>query len=142
MKDYLIDALVLFFQYFSGVVLAVATTYLILVVMEKVVVAYVSDEDFKKNALSELDKTKGWWKLVLVVGLILSLGFTLSSSRLQFKRDPVDSENVLTQQQQQIQESYEETRDQPIVDRSLKPRHTEEEREDRFNDMVDWKNRE
>lgn len=142
MQDYFLDASVLFFQYFSPWIGAIILMYLLVTIVIKGIEKNAPETEDVESLLKTLTDLRSNWKILVVLALVVATYHTLTSSRLQFKMDPVDSEHVLQQQQRQIQEQYEETRDQPIVDRTRQPSKTEDERKSDFDDMVDWKNRE
>lgn len=143
MQDYFVDAAVLLFQYFSPWLFSVFMTYLVISVCLKLLEKYPDAlEENTGDVVRHLTDVRGYWKAALLLGFIVCVAMVLSSSRLQFKRDPVNTEHTIQAQKQQIEEEAEAVKGQPKLDLSRQPKHTEEERQDRFDDMVDWKNRE
>ena len=135
MENYFIDAGILFFQNFSTIGVAI-----VLIVLFLTSILYIGEKQgADQEYLNHLREIRGYWKFMTVVGIAVAIILTLASSSLQFNRT-VDVEQERSEQHQEYKEEIEEKKQLPIVDKTLKPKRDDDEREEHFDHMINsWK---
>lgn len=133
------------FDYFIDVgITFLSSLWLFMLYVSLGVIVWSASKTFLSNekhsrGFSKENKKKMYFVGVLI--LVANIAVSLMSPTNTYIHRVHDKEQEVTEIKMERPHEKIDDEDLVLVDRQRKPRHTDEESEQRFNDMVDWKSK-